>query len=209
VRQLALALLLSAGAGTTLGATSYTMDPAASTLGFIANQSGGDVEGSFEKFTARIAFADADLAGSSFDVEVDTASVNTHEDDRDTALRGEDLFHVTKYPKARFVTTAFKRTAPGTYEALGKLTIRDVTRDIRLPFTLTMAQENGQTVAWLKGGVSLKRLDYGVGQGDWKDTTWVADEVRVKFALRLLPAETAAQPLPPPTKPRPVKQQRL
>ena len=206
MNQLIAALVLS-GAVTTLGATSYTVDASKSTLGFTANQSGGDFDGGFEKFTARIVFADADLAGSRFDVQVDTGSVNTLDDDRDTALRGEDLFHVSKFPNARFVTTGFTRKAPGAYEALGKLTIRDVTRDIRLPFTFTTTQENGHTVAWLKGGVTLNRFDYGVGQGDWKDTTWVANEVKVKFSLRLIPAATVAAPTEQPAKPRPVKQQ--
>ena len=209
MKQAIMALVLSSGAATTLGASSYTMDAGKSTLGFTANQSGGDFDGGFEKFTARIVFADADLAGSMFDVEVDTGSVNTQDDDRDTALRGEDLFHVSKFPNARFVTTSFTRKAPGAYEALGKLTIRDVTREIRLPFSFTTTQEGGQTVAWLKGGVTLNRLDYGVGQGDWKDTTWVANEVKVKFSLRLIPATTMAAPTELPAKPRPVKQQLL
>jgi polyisoprenoid-binding protein YceI len=211
MKPLLVALLLSAGsiANPTIGATSYTVDADKSALEFTANQSGGDVDGAFEKFTARIVFADADLAGSSFDVEIDTASANTHEDDRDTALRGEDLFYVSRFPQARFVTTSFTRKAPGAYEALGKLTIRDVTREIRLPFTFATAQEGGRTVAWLKGGVTLNRLDYGVGQGDWKDTTWVANEVRVKFSLRLLPVATIATPTEKPGKPRPVKQEPL
>lgn len=206
MKQLIAALILSAGAGTALGATSYTVDMGKSSLGFTATQSGGDVDGRFEKFDARIVFADADLDGSSFKVEVDTGSVNTQDDDRDTLLRGEDLFDASKYPKARFVTTGFTRKSPGNYEAQGKLTIRDVTRDIRLPFTFTTAQEGGQTVGWLKGGVTLKRLDFGVGQGDWKDTSEVANEVKVKFSLRLLPATATGNAGEQPTKkPKPVK----
>lgn len=171
----------------TATAVNYSVDAGHSWLGFTATQSGGDVDGRFEKFTAKIAFADADLRGSRFDVEVDTQSVNTQDDDRDSALRGEDLFSVAKYPKAHFVTTGFARKSAGQYEATGKLTIRDVTRDIRLPFTFQATTEGGKPIAWLKGGVSVNRLEYGVGQGDWKDTSTVANEVKVKFELRLLP----------------------
>ncbi len=163
------------------------MDPAKSWLGFTAKQSGGDVDARFEKFSAQIAFADANLAGSRFDVQVTTQSVNSQDSDRDTVLRDKDLFDSAKYPTAHFVTSAFTRKAAGQYEATGKLTIRDVTHEIRLPFTFQTAQEGGKTVAWLKGGVTVNRLDYGVGQGDWKDTSVVANEVRVKFELRLLP----------------------
>ena len=169
------------------GAATYAVDPAKSWLGFTAKQSGGDVDGRFEKFTAQISFADANLAASHFDVEVQTQSINTQDDDRDTALRDKDLFYVSKFPTAHFVTSAFTRKAAGQYEATGKLTVRDVTREIRLPFTFQNAQEGGKPVAWLKGGVTLNRLDYGVGQGEWKDTSTVANEVRVKFELRLLP----------------------
>lgn len=194
MRLIVAALLCLGAASAALAATAYTMDAGRSMLGFTANQSGGDFDGRFEKFTAKILFADADLAGSRFEVEVDMKSVNTQDDDRDTALRHEDLFSVEKFPQSRFVTTGFTRKAPGQYEAVGKLTIRDVTREIRVPFLFTTAQEGGEPVASLKGEVKLNRLDYGVGQGDWKDTTWVADEVRAKFELRLLPDAAASKP---------------
>ncbi len=198
MRLLAATVLL---AHATLGvaATPYAVDASHSQLGFTAIQSGGDIDGRFERFTATIVFADADLAGSRFDVEVDLGSVNTQDDERDGALKSEDLFHVEKYPQAHFVATRFTRKAAGQYEAAGKLTIRDVTRDIVLPFTFATLNEGGKPVAMLKGGVTLKRLDYGVGQGDWKDTSMVGNEVRVKFDLRLTPGAAAAadKPVPP------------
>ncbi len=171
----------------TPGAPPYSVDPAKSWLGFTAKQSGGDVDGRFDKFSAQIFFADANLAASHFDVQVTTQSVNTQDSDRDTVLRDKDLFDSTKYPTAHFVTSAFTRKAAGEYEATGKLTVRDVTREVRLPFTFQAVQEAGKPVAWLKGGVTVNRLDYGVGQGDWKDTSVVGNEVRVRFELRLLP----------------------
>lgn len=188
----ALAMCAAALPGLALGATRYSVDAAKSTLGFTASQTGAEFDGHFGKFTAQIVFSPDDLAGSRFDVLVDTRSVDTQDDDRDTALRGSDLFHVEKYPQAHFVSTAFARKAAGAYEAQGKLTIRDVTREIRVPFTLMNVREGGRDAAWLKGAVQLKRLDFGVGQGEWQDTTWVANEVTVKFTLHLLPASAAA-----------------
>jgi polyisoprenoid-binding protein YceI len=169
------------------GGATFTVDPAKSWVGFTAKQSGGDVDGRFDKFTAAIAFSDANLAASRFDVQIDTKSVNTQDDNRDSVLRDKDLFDSSKFPTAHFVTSAFTRKAAGQYEATGKLTIRDVTREIHLPFTFQTTQEGGKPVAWLKGGVGLNRLDYGVGQGDWKDTSVAENPVRVKFELRLLP----------------------
>ena len=186
MRLLAASLLVT-HLGLSSAATTYAVDNGHSHLGFTANQSGGDFEGQFDKFTAQIAFAENDLAGSHFDVEVDTGSVSTGDDERDTALRSTDLFDVEHYPKAHFVSTRFTRKAAGQYEAAGKLTIRDVTRDVVVPFSFANGNQSGKAVATLKGGVTLNRLDYGVGQGDWKDTTLVANQVRVKFDLRLTP----------------------
>jgi polyisoprenoid-binding protein YceI len=60
-----------------------------------------------------------------------------------------------------------------------------VTRDARIPFTFKAATENGAPVGYMSGKTSLRRLDYGVGQGDWKATDQVGNEVGVSFALRL------------------------
>jgi polyisoprenoid-binding protein YceI len=64
---------------------------------------------------------------------------------------------------------------------MGQLTLRDVTRSV--PVDFTFETKNGQT--WLKGTAAIKRLDFGVGQGDWKDTETVANEVQIQFSLLL------------------------
>jgi polyisoprenoid-binding protein YceI len=75
-------------------------------------------------------------------------------------------------------------TAKGaSYTATGKLTIRNVTRDV--PIAFTFEKKDGS--AWLKGSAQLKRLDFGVGQGDWKDTEQVGNDVKVNFVLLLKP----------------------
>ena len=91
---------------------------------------------------------------------------------------------MTKFPQAHFTASQINRT-PAGYEAVGKLTIRGVTRDMRVPFTFRTATENGAATGYMSGKTSVRRLDYGVGQGDWKATDQVADEVDVSFALRL------------------------
>lgn len=180
-RTVLTALLLSASLAVSAG-TPYVVDEAMSTLNFTATQTGAAVEGQFKKFTATIVFADANLAQSKFDVTIDVKSIDTGEDDRDDTLRGSDLFAANKFPTAKFVTTSFTKKSNGQYEALGKLTIRDVTKDVRLPFTFT----KGAAESLLKGGLTLNRLDYGVGQGEWKDTAYVANEVKVSFSLKLI-----------------------
>jgi cytochrome b561/polyisoprenoid-binding protein YceI len=183
----ALAFVLTFAPGPASAATAYAVDPAASKLGFVVTQSEGDVIGQFGKFQASIAFAPEDLPGSRFDVTVDTTSVDTGDDERDTAIKDVDLLDVAKHPAARFVSTSFRHKGGNQYEATGKLTLRGVTRDIRLPFTWQPAQQAGRKAAHLEGETTVNRLDFGVGQGDWKETDLVGNAVKVRYSLTLTP----------------------
>lgn len=196
---LSLAILFAALATAPLAtaATQHVVDHARSTIAFVGIQDGAPFEGKYSSFKAQIVFSPDDLAGSHFDVRVDTRSVDTGDDDRDTAIKSEDLLYVEKYPTARFVSSSFAARGAGKFEAPGKLTIRGVTHDVRLPFSFDTTQETGKPVSWLKGELPIKRLDYGVGQGDWADTSVAANEVTVKYTLRLTPA-APTQPTPPP-----------
>ena len=78
------------------------------------------------------------------------------------------------------VPRSITRTANG-FDAAGKLTLRGVTRDQHVGFTIRTAQEQGQAVAYLTGKTLIKRLDFGVGQGDWKSTEWVGNDVTVSY----------------------------
>jgi polyisoprenoid-binding protein YceI len=149
-------------------------------------QAGAEFEGRFRRFAPQIQFDPADLAGSRFVVEIDTRSADTADGDRDAALASGDFFATDRWPTARFETTGFTAKGPGKFEARGRLTIRDVTRDVLLPFTFARASD-GQH-ATLAGGTTIRRLEFGVGQGEWTDTTWVGNEVKIRFELKLASA---------------------
>jgi polyisoprenoid-binding protein YceI len=177
-----LALLLLA-ATATHAAGAWTTDTTQSRLEFTATLAGGDFDGTFRRFKADIDFDPDDLAGSRFGVEIDTASADTGDAERDLALKGTDFFAVDRWPSARFAAERFVALGKGRFEALGKLTIRDTTREIRVPFGFKPVADG--TRAELAGGTAIRRLDYGVGQGEWQDTQWVGDEVRIRFTLQL------------------------
>jgi polyisoprenoid-binding protein YceI len=162
-------------------AVQWSMQPKESQLTFVATQAGAPFEGKFEKFTADIKFDPKDLAGNRFDVKIDMTSVNTRDGERDSTLKESDLFAVKQHPTAQYVAEKFMDNGKGQYAATGKLTLRNVTKDVPIEFTF----EEKASGAWLKGSASIQRLDFGVGQGDWKDTETVANEVKVKFALLL------------------------
>ena len=165
------------------GVAHYTLDPARSTLEFSFSQAGAQNKGRFRRFTTVLDLA-ADNSASRLEVTVDMSSVDTGDDERDGTLRDADLFAVKKFAQARFSAAQIVKTASG-YEAVGKLTIRDITRDVRVPFTFRTATEQGASVGYMSGRTSLRRLDFGVGQGDWRATDQVGNDVGVSFALRL------------------------
>lgn len=170
------------------GVPAWRVDPARSTLDFVATQLGAEFEGRFRRFDAQIVFAPEDLTGSRFEVTVEPGSADTQEAQRDEALRGPELFDVARFATARFVTTAFRRTGTGRYEATGRLTLRDVTRDVTIAFSFTRHAQGASAWAELIGSARLRRLDFGVGRGDFADTEALGNDVQVRFHLRLLPA---------------------
>lgn len=163
----------------------YTLDATKSTLEFAFVQAGAQNKGRFPKFTLNFAFADEALADSKLDVTIDVAALNTEDQERDDTLRDTDLFDVKKYPQARFTATQITKSGAG-YEAAGTLLLRGVAKPQRVQFALRSTSEQGRHVLYMTGKSLVKRLDFGVGQGDWKSTEWVGNDVTVTFNLRLV-----------------------
>ena len=147
-------------------ARDWQVDAAKSTLTFKGSYQGESFDGRFRKFDATIAYDAADLAKSKFDVSVDLSSVDTGSGERDQTLATSDFFDIAKTPKAHFVTESFAKTADGSAEAKGSLTIRNATKPVTLKVTFA---ENGGA-ATLDVDTTLKRADFGLGNGgDWAD----------------------------------------
>ena len=176
-----LAALLAAA--TVLAATAWQTVLASSGIEFTGTLDGGDFTGRFRVFDAGITFDPADLGASRFEVVVETGSADTADLDRDAELKGADFFAVDRWPTATYQASDFVATGPGRFEARGKLTIRGVTRDLPVTFAFR-APGDGRSAA-LTGEATIRRLDFGVGQGEWQDTKWLANDVRVQFELVL------------------------
>lgn len=164
-------------------ATAWQTVVANSRIEFTGSLAGGDFTGRFGKFDAGIVFDPADLADSRFRVVVDSASADTADADRDTALKGADFFAADRWPTASYEASQFVMTAPGQFEARGRLTMRGVTHDLPVKFTFK-APADGKAAA-LTGEATIHRLDFGVGQGEWQDTKWLGNDVRVRFEVAL------------------------
>lgn len=162
------------------GAADYAVQPAGSKLGFTSSFQGQSFDGTFNKWTAAISYDAAKPATSKFDVDVDLASVKTGDNDRDGALPGADFFNVAKFPKAHFVTTGFRQNGAQVV-ADGNLTLRGVTK----PVSLNVTFKPQGTGATLDVSGSVKRLDFGVGGGDYADTSVIGADVKINAHLVL------------------------
>jgi polyisoprenoid-binding protein YceI len=181
-------LATTALADSPAAATHYSIDPVKSSLEFQFVQAGAQNKGKFTKFPVTVDAAPDGSGVSRLDVTVEMGTLDSGDKERDDTLRGADLFDVAKFTQSRFTATQITKTANG-FDALGKLTLRGVTRDQHVPFAFRTANEQGHAVAYLTGKTTIHRLDYGVGQGDWKSTDWVGSDVTVSYNVRLVAAQ--------------------
>jgi len=164
------------------GPAKYTQANAGSSLSFTFSQLGADNTGRFKTFATEFSYDEANPAQGSLLVRVMTDSIDTGDAERDGTLKSTDLLDTKAHPAATYVARSLSRGASGGLEAVGKLTIRGVSKDLRLPLTIKPTA-NGLE---LSGQVTIKRLDFGVGQGEWKSTESVGDEVKVQYKVALV-----------------------
>lgn len=155
------------------------IDPAKSSVVAVSRQMGVPVEGKFQRFSAQVSFDPAKPAEGRASIDIDIASFDLGDADFNRETAKKEWFDAAKFPKATFVTTAIKPAAAGKFEAAGKLTIKGITRDVVAP--VSFKAEGGQQV--FEGVLPIKRLAFNIGEGEWKDTSTVADDVQIKFRI--------------------------
>ena len=149
-------------------------------LAFKGNYQGEAFNGVFERFQPTIVFDADDLASAGFTVEIDLTSAKTGVDDYDSTMQEADFFNTRAFAKAQFFTSGFRAVGDG-FEADASLTIRDKTHALLFPFRF---ERDGDS-ARLTAALTLNRLDYDVGIGDWTDTSLLANPVEVTVDLPL------------------------
>ena len=152
-----------------------------SEISFVSKQMGVPVEGKFTKFDAQLAFDPKKPETSKVNFTVDLTSANLGNADTEKELKKPGWFDSAKVPAATFTSSSVKALGGGKYEFSGKLTIKGLTQNLTVPVSLT--QKEGTTKA--EGNFVLKRLDFKIGDGEWNDTSLVANEVTVKVKLNL------------------------
>ncbi|MEL6181831.1 MAG: YceI family protein [Myxococcota bacterium] len=167
----------------------WNIDVAHSELGFkIRHMMISKVKGTFETWTGDVTMSEGGLL-EAVNAEVQVASINTRNGDRDNHLRSGDFFDAESWPTMTFTSTHIERTG-GALHIKGNLTIRDQTR----PVTLSVEQGGSGKDPWgnfrvgYSGKTTLSRKDFGLTWNQALETggVLVGDEVEVEFEVQLL-----------------------
>lgn len=161
------------------------LNPAQSDVSFTFKQMGVPVDGKFKKFDAQINFDAAKLDASKVTFTVDIASTTIGDPATDAELPKSTWFNTSKFPQAIFVSSSIKALGAGKYEAAGKLSVKGIAQDVLVPITMTQTGAGAAAVTTAIGSFAIKRLTFKIGEGEWADTSMVADPVQVKFKLAL------------------------
>lgn len=153
------------------------LDAAKSSVGIVFKQMNVPVDAKFKKFSANIDYDAAKPEASKASVEIDLVSFDLGDAQYNQEVLKKEWFNTAQFPKASFVSTSMKAGAAGHLTVSGKLTIKGKTADVSFP--LSVKKEGANQV--FDGSLPIKRLTFNIGEGEWKDTGMVADEVVIKF----------------------------
>ncbi|HET9031906.1 MAG TPA: YceI family protein [Dokdonella sp.] len=153
-----------------------------STLGFTGTFQGEEFNGSFARFEAQIRYDSSVLDASSFDVTIDLSSVHTGDSDRDEMLPTAEFFDTSTSATAHFKTSRFYKSGNEVI-ASGTLTLKGVSKPVDLNVTFTPVGAG----ATLDISTRIKRLDFGIGTGEYADTSTIGNDVQIKAHLKLGP----------------------
>ena len=178
-------VLLVAGGHAAAEARDWRMIEDQSTLAFTFRQMGSAVRGTFDDFSAEISFDPSDPEAARVRAEIRIDSVDTRNSERDAGIVGEDWFDTATYPTAVFESTSFSHAGGDDYAVTGLLTVRDITEEVTVPFTISI---DGDT-ATANGTIELDRRTFEVGRGDWASDAAVGYDVVLEIEVEARPTD--------------------
>ena len=169
--------MLAYGMASAVGFNQVLTGESSVTFGY--KQMGVALDGNFGKFAAQLSFDPAKIDKAQAKIDIDVASIDTGSSEGNEEVVGKQWFNAKAIPTASFVSTGLKALGGNRYEASGKLSIKGRTLDVKVPVTFQSAGNKGQ----FDGTLTIKRLDYAIGEGAWTDVDTVADEIQIRFHL--------------------------
>ncbi len=162
-------------------AAAQTLVPARSEIVFVSRQMGVPVEGRFRRFTGVIRLEPRQASGGQATLDIDLASVAIPGEETARELAKPGWFDSARVASARFESTQIRALGADRYEVAGRLTIKGISQPVTMPVAVARNGRDGTAT----GAFVIKRLAFRIGDGDWNDTSLVADDVQVRFRLQL------------------------
>ena len=173
----------------TFPAAAAPIDASRSSLTATFRQMNVPVEGAFKRISGDVVFDVARPQDARAALDIDLASFDLGPGTEDYAVetRRKDWFDTTRFPRATFTLDGARALGGDRFEARGKLSLKG--RVLDLVAQVVRRSESGVQV--FEGQLPIRRLVFGIGEGEWRDPSVVADEVVVRFRL-VVPARVAA-----------------
>ena len=167
-------------------AGTWVIDTAHTNLGFSARHAMvAKVRGHFADFAGSFTIDGDNLAASSAELTIQSASIETKNADRDAHLKSPDFLEVEKYPTLTFVSTKITPVDPETVVVTGDLTIRDVTKPVDVKFELSGISKDpwGNTKIGFEGTAAINRKDFGLVWNAALETggVLVSEDIKLTF----------------------------
>ena len=174
-----------------MATTKWILDPSHSEVGFkIRHLMVTNVSGSFNSFSATAETTGEDFSNATVEFSADTDSITTNSEQRDQHLKSADFFDTASFPKITFKATQFKKIDEEEYELTGDLTMKDVTRPVKLKAEFGGVAKDpwGNTKAGFTVTGKINRKDFGLNWNTALETGGVmlSEEVRLHSEIQLI-----------------------
>lgn len=153
------------------------LDAGKSSVTVTFKQIGVEVTAKFNSVSGTIDFDPANAANSKAKIDVALASFDLGEPEYNSEVQKREWFNSAQFPQATFVSSAIKSSGPGKLLVQGRLTIKGKVLDVSMPVAF---KQDGKAQTF-EGQLPIKRLYFNIGEGEWKDTDTLADDVVIKF----------------------------
>lgn len=169
-----IALIIASASLPAMAQDCRPVDASHGNVSFEVDQAGSPFRGAFRRFGGAICLAGDRV--TRIDVWLDPSSVDAGLPEIDAALKGAEFFGVDRYPRAEYASGSIE-AAGNDQIARGTLQMKGVVRELDVPFRVQ--RQDGDFV--VSGALTLNRLDYNIGTGEWSDTKWLGGGVKVSF----------------------------
>ncbi|MFE3633598.1 YceI family protein [Streptomyces cellostaticus] len=166
----------------------YTIDPAHTTLGFVARHAMvTNVKGSFKEFTGALHLDGAEPAKSTATLDVRMDSIDTGNADRDGHLKSSDFFRTDEFPAMTFRSTRAEALGGDDYRITGDLSILGVTKPITIALEFNGAAKDpfGNERVGFEGKAEILRSEWGLTWNAALETggVLVSDKIKLVFDI--------------------------